>query len=510
MRKFLHVLVSKPFVISMTVLVEMSMIIYAIYYLSLRFLQVYSILVLLSIITVIYLVNKTENPSYKLSWAVLILTVPLIGGVMYLLFGGKKIPKALRIGVIKLTNDDAPVLKQDRRLLENIYEYDVNLGKQANYIWRNAYYPIYEKTNVTYLPLGEVKFTHMLQELEKAEKFIFLEYFIIHKGLMWGSILDILKRKVKEGVDVRVMFDDGGSLGVPYGYEHEIRKYGIKCYVFNPITLRLAVQMNNRDHRKICVIDGKVGFIGGINLADEYINVYERFGYWKDTAIMIKGEAVFSLTVMFLQFYNYTAKTKDDYFAFKAPKEEMVEYQNAGYVQPFSDSPTDDEAVSETAHLNMINMAKRYVYIMTPYLVIGHEMILALSIAAKNGVDIRIMVPHIPDKWYVHAVSRSHYEELTKNGVRIFEYKPGFVHAKIMVSDDEAAIVGTTNMDYRSYYLHFECGVLIVNDPSVMVIKNDFLNTQVKCIEITYADTRKVNLFIRLGRALLNLFSALM
>jgi cardiolipin synthase len=278
--------------------------------------------------------------------------------------------------------------------------------------------------------------------------------------------------------------------------------------VFNPLKPRLAILMNNRDHRKILVIDGKVGFIGGINLADEYINVVERFGHWKDTAVMIKGEAVWSLTVMFLTFYNYLSKNNEDIMQYK--NTDVPEYITDGYVQPFSDSPTDEEQVGETVHMNIINLAKRYVYIMTPYLIIGYEMQKALITAAKNGIDVRLMVPHIPDKWYVHAITRSNYEQLIKGGVRIFEYKPGFMHAKSLVADDEAAIIGTTNMDFRSYYMHFECGILFIESKVIRDLKDDFIQTQKQCIEITMEDCLRVPTLKRWGRAILNLFSGLL
>ena len=250
----------------------------------------------------------------------------------------------------------------------------------------------------------------MVEELKKAKKYIFLEYFIIQEGKMWNTILDILKEKADEGVDVRVIYDDMGCImTLPTGYDKKLREMGIKCSIFNPFVPILSSKFNTRDHRKICVIDGNVGFTGGVNLADEYINAYEKHGHWKDTAIILKGEAVFSLTAMFLSMWDYLNRMEEDYSKYY-PTEWDPNAQ--GFVQPFTDNPLDDEAVGETVYLNLINKAKRYVYITTPYLILDSEMTTALSVAAKNGVDVRIITPHVPDKLYVHAVSRAYYEML--------------------------------------------------------------------------------------------------
>lgn len=509
MRRFFGFFVSKPFTILFMILAELGLLYYVVYTFSVRFVTLYNFLVVLSVIIVVYLINRNDNPSYKLSWAVFILALPLFGGLTYLLFGGRKIPRALRAGMIRNNPEGEPILKQDEAVLEEVVAGDPSFERQIHYILRNTGMPVYANTETTYFPIGEEKFKAMKEELLKATKFIFIEYFIINTGFMWDSIEEILKMKVKEGVDVRVIYDDGGSIRLPRGFLRRLRSLGIKAYRFNPMSATLAIQMNNRDHRKICVIDGKVGFVGGINLADEYINKKLRFGHWKDCAVMLKGEAVFSLTVMFLQFYHYLSKTKEDYLNYRADfSSDPIE--SKGYVQPFTDSPTDDELVSETTHLNMINAARRYIYIMTPYLVIGHEMTQALITAAKSGVDVKIMVPHIPDKWYVFAVTQSSYEEFTKNGVKIYEYEPGFLHSKVMVSDDKAAIIGTSNLDFRSYYLHFECGILFTDHPVLREVKRDFVDTLQNCIEVTYEDCLKVNFFVKLGRAILKLFSALL
>lgn len=501
-------LIRKRIVVAVMILTQLAFLMIFVYSMSQYALPVYSALIFLSVIVVIYIVNRPDNPSYKLSWAIFILVVPIVGGVLYLVFGGKKIPKALRKEMVTSSNVNAPFLIQDPAVLNQIRHMDPQIFKQINYLWRNCYFPVYENTQTEYFAIGEAKFEAMKRELKKAERYIFVEYFIVKQGVMWDSIQEILVDKVKEGVDVRLIYDDFGSTDLPRDFASRMNGLGIKTYIFNPLKPLLAILMNNRDHRKICVIDGKVGFVGGINLADEYINVVERFGHWKDTAVMIKGEAVWSLTVMFLTFYNYLSKENEDILQFK--NTDFPEYITDGFVQPYSDSPTDEEQVGETVHMNIINLSKRYVYIMTPYLIIGYEMQKALITAAKNGIDVRLMVPHIPDKWYVHAITKSNYEQLIKGGVRIFEYEPGFMHAKTLVADDEVAIIGTTNMDFRSYYMHFECGILFIESKVISDLKDDFLQTQKQCIEITMEDCLRVPTLKRWGRAILNLFSALL
>ena len=350
----------------------------------------------------------------------------------------------------------------------------------------------------------------MVEELKKAKHYIFLEYFIIQEGKMWNTILDILRQKAAEGVDVRVIYDDMGCIMIlPTGYDRTLEQMGIKCRIFNPFVPILSSRFNTRDHRKICVIDGNVGFTGGINLADEYINAYEKHGHWKDTSILLKGEAVFNLTVMFLSMWDYLDSTtgKTDYSRYYP----TVWDENAkGYVQPFADNPLDDEAVGETVYLNLINKAKRYVYITTPYLILSSEMLTALTSAAKCGVDVRIITPHIPDKWYVHAVSRSHYQPLIEAGVKIYEYTPGFIHAKTFVVDDDYAVVGTIHLDYRSLYLHFECAVWMYQTPSVAQVRDDFFKTQQISQEITLEECRSLSFPRRLGRSVLRVFAPLM
>lgn len=511
MKKFLNFIRSKIFIVAMLIIVQLAVLFGIVFFLSEYFVPIYFLLITLSVIMSIYVINKNENPSYKIAWVVCIMTLPVFGGLIYLLFGGQKVPKELRKRDHESQEDIAGIINQDESLMEELEMMDPIAHKQANYIWKNADFPIYKHTKTTFFRVGEEKFSQMVIELKKAKKFIFLEYFIIQEGVMWNTILDILIQKVKEGVDVRVLYDDAGCIAkLPIDYDKKLRSLGIKAKVFNPIEPRLAMQMNNRDHRKILVIDGLVGMTGGINLADEYININSKFGHWKDCSVMLEGEAVWNFTLMFLQFWNYDEKEKDDFLAYRADPETFKNIQEDGFVQPFSDSPTDDEHVGEYTHINMINGANKYVYCSTPYLVIDQEMKTSLMLAAKNGVDVRIVVPHIPDKWYVFAVTRSNYDELLTSGVKIYEYTPGFVHAKTFVVDDKMAIVGTTNMDFRSYYLHYECGVWFYKSKVVDDLKIDYLNTLDKCQRISLDSARKVKWGTRVIRALLNLFAPMM
>ncbi|HWR61453.1 MAG TPA: phospholipase D-like domain-containing protein, partial [Clostridia bacterium] len=331
------------------------------------------------------------------------------------------------------------------------------------------------------------------------------------KGVMWNSILEILKEKAAQGLDVRVIYDDVGCLmTLPYGYEKELGRMGIKCYVFNPFVPVLSIRLNNRDHRKIAIIDGHTAFTGGINLADEYINAYEKHGHWKDAAIVLHGEAVWSLTVMFLSMWSFLSKTNESYEEFKPPVAYCRSIEAEGYVQPYADSPLDDESVGESVYLNLIGEAQEYVYISTPYLILDNEMSAALCLAAKRGVDVRIVTPHIADKWYVHSVSRSNYQVLLDSGVKIYEYTPGFIHSKTFVVDDVFAVVGTINLDYRSLFLHFECGVWMYRTKSVLEVKSDYLQMLQICQSITPDYNRNLSWHKRLGRTILKLFAPLM
>ncbi|MDR0689107.1 MAG: cardiolipin synthase [Spirochaetaceae bacterium] len=467
-------------------------------------------LTILSILVCLYITGKREKPAYKLTWIFIILMVPLFGGILYIIFYTQSSPRKLRRLIAadnqkcrplySLPGDALPILEAGRE----------DCLPQVRYLQTHAGFPVYVHTQTEYFPSGEAFFERALRELEKAERYVFLEFFILRQGVMLDPIIEILEKKARQGVDVRLIYDDLGCfMSLPPDYRQQLRRRGIKCIVFNPFTPLLSSLQNNRDHRKILSIDGKVAFTGGINLADEYINAYERFGHWKDTAIMLEGEAAWSLTLIFLQMWNLEQKQKDDYRAFYPWKDKPCGISSDGYVQPYADSPIDEENVGENVYIQIINNAKNYVYINTPYLVVDENLTSALTLAAKSGVDVRIITPYRWDKKIVHMTTRSYYHQLVSAGVKVYEYSSGFNHSKTFVSDDKVATVGTTNLDFRSLYLHFECGVWLYKNQAVQKIKEDFLKT----IPISHQITREncaENAFLRIVQNILRLFAPLM
>ena len=481
------------------------------------FVYFYGISITISVAAVLYINNNRSNPAYKIAWIIPILLMPVFGGIIYLMLGGNRVSARERRRMLSLEKSFEGIhsfdqiiatAEENSRLLRELSD---DAANQSEYIRRIAGTPAFRGTSAEYLPLGEVKFRRMLEELEKAEHYIFLEYFIIQEGEMWDTILRVLERKARAGVDVRVMYDDlGCMLTLPAHYKRVLEEKGIRCCVFNPFVPVLSSRLNNRDHRKICVIDGHTGFTGGINLADEYINAYPKHGHWKDTAVLLRGEAVWSLTMMFLSLWDYVQGTEEDYSLYLPGRYQPGPVPDDGFIQPFTDSPLDDEPVGETVYLNLINKADRYVYITTPYLIISNEMITALCTAAKSGLDVRIITPHAADKWYVHAVTRAYYEVLVEAGVRIFEYTPGFIHAKTFTVDDEYGVVGTINLDFRSLYLHFECAAWMYRCGCIPQMREDFLATQAVSQEVTLAECRRVPAVVRVVRGVLRMFAPLM
>ena len=413
-----------------------------------------------------------------------------------------------RLATLKIETD--PYMMQDMDVVDALRASKPSNANLAYYLAHHMGFPTYRNTEVTYFPLGEDKFEALVPELKKARKYIFMEYFIVEKGYMWDTILKILVQKAREGVEVRFMYDGTCAISnLPYDYPQELERKGIRCKMMNPIKPFLSTVQNNRDHRKICVIDGRVGFTGGINLGDEYINRKERFGHWKDTAVMLKGDAVQSLTMLFLQMWNVDEKEEEHYGHYLTPRRQGLR-RELGYVLPYGDSPFDDENVGEEVYFHILNHAKKYVHIMTPYLILDNEMITTLTRAAKSGIEVIIIMPHIPDKWYAFVVAKTYYRELIRAGVQIYEYKPGFVHAKVFVSDDDTATVGTINLDYRSLYLHFECGVFIYNNSVVDRVERDFQETLMKCHKVSLVELRNRSLFSKIAGQVLRLVAPLM
>jgi len=463
--------------------------------------------VIFTAVMLIYVLNTDDNPSLKLSWSILIAVLPLFGTVLYFFVQkdwGQRLNRRL---ITDSLRESLPHIPEQEELYTQIQEEDPDFYNLSRYLQTYAHAPVYGGTDVRYFPLGELKFAEMLRQLEKAEKFIFLEYFSIAEGWLWDQVLPILERKAKEGVEVRVLYDGTNSIyHLPYGYPKKLEAKGIRCKTFAPIRPLVSTHYNNRDHRKILVIDGHTVFTGGINLEDRYINKEEVFGHWKDTAVMVQGEAARGFTLLFLQMWNYSERNRicEPYLShsYTVPSE--------GYVIPYGTSPTSKERVGEMVYLNILNQARDYVWIMTPYLILDNEMITALRFAARRGVDVRLILPGIPDKKYAFLLAQSHYRELLEAGVRIYQYSPGFVHGKMFLSDDKCAVVGTINLDYRSLYLHHECAAYLYKVPAIRDIRADFQDTMGKSQEITIEDVRKRPFHARLTSALLKVLAPLM
>lgn len=465
------------------------------------------VLTVLSWVLAIYVFNRQEDPEFKMVWCMLILGVPFVGIPMYILCAGKPMPRKLYDEVMRAFNRMTLILDQDESIMKELERDHPNVHKIFNYGLNNCRFPVYKNTIGTYFDSGEEFLEPFLKDLQKAEHFILMEFFIIDEGKMWDSILEILKQKAASGVEVILIYDDFGcSTTLPYNYDKKLRAFGIKAYRFNRLRPALIIQMNNRDHRKICVIDNRIGYTGGVNLADEYINERRRFGYWRDSAMKIEGAAVQSMTDLFLSMYGYLSGTEVRYEDYHLPSGIVAE---EGLFQPFGDSPMDEDDVGLSMHLNLINHARRYIYINTPYLVLNADMIRALSLAAESGVDVRILVPHVPDKRYVFQITRSNYEELLWAGVKIYEFTPGFNHSKNIICDDNLAVAGTVNTDYRSYYFHFENGILIYRSPEILRMRYDFESALAQSDEVTMETLKKTNILVRLYRAVLRLLAPL-
>lgn len=466
---------------------------------------------IISIILIVTIMNRQENPMYQIAWIIPIAAIPVFGTFFYLFVQMQPTIKVLNHMMQKNKIATKPYLMQNHKTFDELEKEDYSVAQLAAYMNDYGGYPVYSNTKVTYFSLGEEKFKDLLIELKKAEKFIFLEYFIVEEGVMWNQILSILKEKVKQGVEVRFMYDGMCSLTrLPYNYPKKMKEYGIKCKIFNQVRPILSTAQNNRDHRKILVIDGKVAYNGGVNLADEYINVKERFGHWKDTAVKIEGEAVQSFLLMFLEMWNLDELIQNDEMLTLCKKGPMHSVPTKSYVMPYGDSPLDKENVGELVYLHMINNAKKYVHIMTPYLIIDNEMISALTFAAKRGVDVHIIMPHIPDKWYAFVLAKTYYQELIEAGVKISEYTDGFVHAKTFVVDDEMSVVGTINLDYRSFYLHFECATFFYQSSAVYDIERDFEHLLSKCELATVEMCKKEPIYKKVIGKVLRLVAPLM
>ena len=430
-----------------------------------------------SAVVAFVVINRKCNTAYKLAWVVPVLLFPGAGAALYLLVRGGSVHKIAKKRILKSRESFSQIAPPP---LDAPFPEDHAKARLRSYL-DSIGFPAYDGTSAVYLPTGEAFQEKLLEELRKAEKFIFIEFFIIHEGEMWDGVLKILEEKAAQGVIVRVMYDGMGSLKtLPGNYPKVLRKKGIDAKVFGPFVPLISSTQNNRDHRKIVVIDGKVAFTGGINQSDEYINLYERFGHWKDSGICISGKGAERMTRLFLELW-YTNHTPDE-----KPEEFLPAYAEKapGYIVPYADSPLFETEYIKNIYLELINGAKKYIYIITPYLVPGDDLLSALCRAARGGVDVRLITPFHGDKRIVHMISRSYYKQLLEAGVRVFEYSPGFIHSKTMVCDDSVCSVGTCNLDYRSLYLHYECGVVALDCPVVTEVKEDHLKTEALCHEV--------------------------
>ncbi len=448
---------------------------------------------------VVYLINSRMNATVKITWLVVIMLLPVFGSLLYLFtvtdIGHRAMRKKLQ--KIYVSSDTEPFCNN---AAEALAIKSPGAAAMAKYVSGVTGIPLCANTQATYFPSGEAMLEKMLTELEKAEKSIYMEYFIVDEGEMWGRILEVLARKAKQGVDVRVMYDGTCEfLLLPKGYSKKLAELGISCRVFAPVTPFLSTHYNYRDHRKILTIDGKTAFTGGVNLADEYANFIHPYGHWKDTAVMLSGEAAKSFERMFLQIWHLEKKDLSSLcnssVSFPVPAAK-------GFVLPYFDDPLDKEQVGRQVYIDILNRAQRYVYIMTPYLIMDGEMESAITYAAKRGVDVIMLVPGIADHKVSHALAKSHYPALVSAGVRLYEYTPGFVHAKVMVADDTEAVVGTINFDYRSLYHHFECAAYMYGVDCISDINADFADCISRSQQVTDATIKSEKLFYKLvGKA---------
>ena len=436
--------------------------------------------VAMSAFMVVYILNSEMDNSAKITWMVTIAILPVVGVPLFFYVKSNIGHNALKKRVTHLTEEARGLQPQPLVAAQELAEADPGAASLARYLHgKGGGFSVYRNTEVTYFPGGEAKFEELLRQLEKAEKYIFLEYFIIDEGLMWGKILEVLARKAAEGVDVRVMYDGTCEFStLPRNYPRLLEKLNIQCKVFSPVQPFVSTHYNYRDHRKILVIDGRVGFTGGVNLADEYINHIQKHGRWKDAAVMLEGEAVRSLTAQFLQMWGILKEPEYEQFLTRPiPVPENAK----GVAAPYGDCPLDGERVGEMVYIDLLNRARDYIHIMTPYLILDGELETALKFAAERGVDVHLILPGKPDKRFPYALAKSHYSALLDSGVKISEWSPGFVHAKVFVVDGREAVVGTINLDYRSLYHHFEDAVWMVDAPCIRDIEQDFQHTLEQC-----------------------------
>lgn len=515
MKKFLHyasrIIFSRTLIIFLMLILQVLVLIINFTWLGNYLHLAWEGMTLLGAGLIIYIINKDEPAEFKLTWIIPICLLPVLGALIYLFVMGNIGGLGLKAKYGRRLKETEGLLSTSEETREAMKSCSRRFQGMAYYMEHTAGCPAYHNSSAVYYPSGEDKLGDLLEELKKAEQFIFLEYFIIERGSMWDSVLDILKEKAKQGVEVRVMYDGMCSIVLlPYNYPKKLQEHGIKAKMFAPIRPFLSTNQNNRDHRKIVVIDGKVAFTGGINLADEYINEKKVYGHWKDVAVKITGDAVRSFTVMFLQMWNVSEKGSEDYEGYLQDIKYDAPLYHDGFVIPYGEAPTREAAVAKDVYENMLDRATRYIHMMSPYFIVDKEFLDDMCFAAKRGVEVCLILPHIPDKKLVYYIARTYYPILLKAGIRIYEYTPGFVHAKAFVSDDRAAVVGTINLDYRSFYHHFECGAYFYENSVVYKVEEDFQNTLQQCFEVTMEYYRKIPFLQKLLGRIFKLIGPLM
>lgn len=508
LRKLIKLFSNKAIITFFSLVAQVAIIVLLSIYALSYFWWIWFIFVFIGFCVCIYIISRDINPGYKLSWCVLILTVPIFGVSVYFFIGRQHTPRKQRKR-LENASDVSQVLFNitNAKIKSKRGTLNPTGTTCADLVLNAGSYPVFSNTQTKYYAHGEHMFDDLIKDIYSAEKFIFMEYFIIDEGTIWTRIENALIDRIKHGVDVRIIYDDVGCVfTLPKKSIKRLKQEGVKIYPFNKITLSFDMRLNNRSHRKITVIDGKIAYTGGNNIADEYANLITRFGHWKDSNMRFYGEGVWSFTVMFLSFWHILDDNGLKYSDFKRP----IPTEATGYVQPLSSGPGRDDHIIQSAFINVISNAKRYVYVTSPYLILDNETQTALVNAAKAGIDVRIIIPKHPDKKMVYHSTKSFLPILAKAGIKIYTYTPGFIHSKMLIADDEVAFTGTCNMDYRSFYLHYECGAMLYGTSTIIDMRNDFTATLEDCHELTVDEINDVTIITRLARSLLRLLAPLM
>ncbi len=508
MGKLFKFLTGRLFLTSIFILIQIATLFFAVFTLSTHSAAAYIILYVVSLIMAILVASGEENPSFRIAWLILMTVFPVFGWLFYYMFSYRK-PFKKTLCRLKNYSEQINALEKETESVSQNLELGIAARRQINYLENIVKSRVRINTQTLFFKSGEEFFPMYLEKLRSAEKFIFIEYFIINKGIMWDSILEILKEKAKIGVDVRILYDDMGTINhLPSYYPQILKSYGIKSCIFNKYHASIDSFLNSRDHRKITVIDGKFCFTGGLNLSDEYINEVTLHGHWKDCALMLCGDAVDDMTASFLTLWHFSKRKriKDEEAQFFCAESK----ENDGVVVCFEDEPYDRITVGKSLYMNLISTAQDHIYICTPYLILDNEIAKALKLSAQSGVNVKIVTPHIPDKKWVHEVTRANYDRLIESGVEIYEYTKGFVHSKMICADGDNAIVSTVNFDFRSFYMHFENGVYMYKSNAVSQVCDDFASLFLQCEKIAYGQFSSKNPLVVLKRRLLKLFSPLM